>query len=218
MPLLSFDGQEWLNRTYISAGWCCQAREMEQMNKHWIVTALVTGLLVLGAAFPPQSTAMDESDLEALNLILFSESIALPDVSLPDVDRRPVRLLSFRDRVVILNFWTTWCHYCERERAALEALFQKYKGDGLAILAVNLGESEDQVIAYVARHGLSFPHLMDPGAKAEEAFGIQATPTNFLVDRRGHVVAGGMGYRDWNGPQAHRIIESLLAAEDESLR
>ena len=188
------------------------------MNKHWIVTVLVVGLLSLGAAVPPRAAAIEETDLEALNLILFSESIALPDVSLPDADRRTVPLLSFRGRVVILNFWTTWCHYCERERAALEALFQKYKGDGLVILAVNLGESEDQVNAYVARHGLSFPHLMDPGAKAEEAFGIQATPTNFLVDRRGHVVAGGMGYRDWNGPQAHRIIESLLAAEDESLR
>ena len=190
---------------------------MEQMNKHWLVTILVAGVFLLAAA-TPRAAAMEESDLEALNLILFSESIALPDVSLPDVDRRPVPLLSFRDRVVILNFWTTWCHYCERERAALEALFQRYKRDGLVILAVNLGESEDQVNAYVARHGLSFPHLMDPGAKAEEAFGIQATPTNFLVDRRGHVVAGGMGYRDWDGPQAHRIIESLLAAEGDSLR
>ena len=191
---------------------------MEQMMKHWIVTAFVGGLLVLGAAVPHHAAAMDESDLEALNLMVFSESIALPDVSLPDADRRPVTLLSFRERVVILNFWTTWCHYCERERAALEALYQKYKRDGLVILAVNLGETEEQVNAYVARHGLSFPHLMDPGAEAEEAFGIQATPTNFLVDRRGHVVAGGMGYRDWNGPQAQRIIESLLAAEDDSLR
>jgi len=86
------------------------------------------------------------------------------------------------------------------------------------ILAVNLGESAEQVSAYVARHGLSFPHLMDPGAKAEQAFAIQATPTNYLVDRRGHLVAGGMGYRDWNGPQAHRIIESLLAAESDSRR
>ena len=180
---------------------------MEQMNKHWLVTVLVAGLLFLGAAVPPLAAAMDESDLEALNLILFSETIALPDVSLPDVDRRPVPLLSFRDRVVILNFWTTWCHYCERERTALEALFQKYKGDGLVILAVNLGESEDQVNAYVARHGLSFPHLMDPGAKAEEAFGIQATPTNFLVDRRGHVVAGGMGYRIGTGPRRTGLLK-----------
>lgn len=188
------------------------------MTKPWVVTALIAGLLALGAAAPHRAAAIDESDLEALNLILFSESIALPDVSLPDVGGTPVPLLSFRDRVVILNFWTTWCHYCERERPALEALYQKYKRDGLVVLAVNLGESEDQVVAYVARHGLGFPHLMDPGAKAEEAFGIQATPTNYLVDRRGHLVAGGMGYRNWNGPHAHRIIESLLAVEGDGRR
>lgn len=186
--------------------------------KSWVVAVLVTGLIVLGAAVPQRAAAIDESDLEALNLILFSESVALPDVSLPDVGGGPVPLVSFRDRVVILNFWTTWCHYCERERPALEALYQKYKRDGLVILAVNLGESAEQVSAYVARHGLSFPHVMDPGAKAEQAFAIQATPTNYLVDRRGRLVAGGMGYRDWNGPQAHRIIESLLAAESDSRR
>lgn len=191
---------------------------MELIMKTWVVAVLVAGSIVLGAAVPQRAAAIDENDLEALNLILFAESIALPDVSLPDVEGGPVPLLSFRDRVVILNFWTTWCHYCERERPALEALYQKYKRDGLVILAVNLGESEDQVRAYVARHGLSFPHLMDPGAKAEQAFAIQATPTNYLVDRRGHLVAGGMGYRDWNGPQAHRIIESLLAAESDSRR
>ena len=186
------------------------------MVKRWLVTVLIAGLLVPCATVPHRAAAMDENDLEALNLIVFSESVALPDVSLPDVAQNPVPLLSFRDQVVILNFWTTWCHYCEQERPALEALYQKYKRDGLVILAVNLGESEEQVSAYVARHGLSFPHLMDPGAKAEEAFGIQATPTNYLVDRRGHLVAGGMGYRNWNGPSAHRIIESLLAAENDS--
>lgn len=188
------------------------------MKNHWMVTVLAVGLLVMGAWLAPPAAAVEESDLEALNLILFSESVALPDVSLPNVDGGPVALMSFRDRVIILNFWTTWCHYCERERAALEALYRKYKRDGLVILAVNMGEDQEQVSAYVARHGLSFPHLMDPGAKAEEAFGIQATPTNFLVDRRGHLIAGGMGYRDWDGPEAHRIIESLLAAGIDSRR
>ena len=96
--------------------------------KSWVIAVLVIGLTVLGAALPQRVAAIDESDLEALNLILFSESVALPDVSLPDVDGGPVPLLSFRDRVVILNFWTTWCHYCERERPALEALYQNTKG------------------------------------------------------------------------------------------
>ena len=190
----------------------------KSMMKRWVVAVMLAGFVVVGAAAPQRAVAIDEGDLEALNLILFAESVALPDVSLPDVGGPPVPLLSFRDRVVILNFWTTWCHYCERERPALEALYQKYKSDGLVILAVNLGETGSQVNAYVARHGLSFPHLMDPGGKAEDAFGIQATPTNYLVDRRGHVVAGGMGYRNWDGPQAHRIIESLLAAGSGSRR
>lgn len=180
--------------------------------KRWTVAALIVGLLMLNVATPHRAAADAEADFEALNLFLLPESIPLPDVSLPDVGgHHPVPLLSFRDRVLILNFWTTWCHYCERERAPLEALYKRYKGDGLAILAVNMGETAEQVRVYIAKHGLSFPHVMDPQARAEEAFGIQATPTNFLIDRRGHVVAGGMGYRDWTGPQARRLIERLLA-------
>lgn len=186
--------------------------EMEHTMKHRVAAALLAGILVLGIAASHRSAAADEADYEALNLIRLDESIPLPDVSLPDLKGDPVPLLSFRRRVVIINFWTTWCHYCEQERAALETLYQIYKGDGLAVLAVNMGETAEQVRAYIEKHGLSFPHVMDPEARAERAFGIQATPTNYLIDRRGHVVAAGMGYRDWTGPQAHRLIQRLLAA------
>ena len=186
--------------------------EHNTMNR-WTVTALIAALLVLGTTVSHRAAADNAAEYEALNLIHLDESIPLPDVSLPDLKGDPVPLLSFRRRVVIINFWTTWCHYCERERAALEALYQIYKGDGLAVLAVNMGETVEQVRAYIEKHGLSFPHVMDPEARAERAFGIQATPTNYLIDRRGHVVAAGMGYRDWTGPQAHRLIQRLLAAK-----
>ena len=189
--------------------------EHNTMNR-WTVTALIAAMLVLGTTVSHRAAADNAAEYEALNLIHLDESIPLPDVSLPDLKGDPVPLLSFRRRVVIINFWTTWCHYCERERAALEALYQIYKEDGLAVLAVNMGETAEQVRAYIEKHGLSFPHVMDPEARAEQAFGIQATPTNFLIDRRGHVVAGGMGYRDWTGPQAHRLIQRLLAAGVES--
>ena len=186
--------------------------EHNTMNR-WTVTALIAAVLVLGTTVSHRATADNAAEYEALNLIHLDESIPLPDVSLPDLKGDPVPLLSFRRRVVIINFWTTWCHYCERERAALEALYQIYKEDGLAVLAVNMGETAEQVRAYIEKHGLSFPHVMDPEARAEQAFGIQATPTNYLIDRRGHVVAAGMGYRDWIGPQAHRLIQRLLAAK-----
>ena len=184
--------------------------------KHRVAAALIAGIFVLGMGASQRAAANDAADYEALNLIHLDEPIPLPDVSLPDLKGDPVPLLAFRNRVVIINFWTTWCHYCERERAALEALYQIYQEDGLAVLAVNMGETVEQVRAYIRRHELSFPHVMDPEARAEQAFGIQATPTNFLIDRRGHVVAGGMGYRDWTGPPAHRLIQRLLAAGVES--
>ena len=78
------------------------------------------------------------------------------------------------------------------------------------IVAVNMGEPVAKVRAYVAQHRLSFPQLLDPDNTLARMFSVRATPTNFLIDREGHIVAGGMGYRDWRMPEAHRLIESLL--------
>jgi peroxiredoxin len=73
-----------------------------------------------------------------------------------------------------------------------------------------MGESARQVKAYVAKHHLSFPHLLDPDFKVSSMFSVRATPTNFFVDRQGHILGGGAGYRDWTTPDAHRFIKSLL--------
>lgn len=74
-----------------------------------------------------------------------------------------------------------------------------------------MGEPASLVQTYMARHGLSFPHLLDADKKVSAMFGVQGTPTNFLIDRAGRVRGGGAGYRDWASPEAHRLIESLLA-------
>jgi peroxiredoxin len=146
----------------------------------------------------------------ALNLVHFSDAVELPELDLPDLDGREVPLRTFRGKVLMINFWTTWWPYCERERSALEALYKRYKKRGLEILAVNMGESAAQVKAYVARHGLSFPHVLDADYKVTSMFSVRGTPANFFVDRQGRILGGGAGYRDWTTPDAHRLIESLL--------
>jgi thioredoxin-related protein len=75
---------------------------------------------------------------------------------------------------------------------------------------VDMGESAEQVKAYVAKHRLSFSQLLDPSTDIASMFSIRATPTNFLVDRQGNILAGGPGYRDWTTPEAHRLIQHLL--------
>ncbi|GIX47202.1 MAG: hypothetical protein KatS3mg131_1413 [Candidatus Tectimicrobiota bacterium] len=81
------------------------------------------------------------------------------------------------------------------------------------VLAVNLGEPAATVKAYVAKHRLSFPHLLDPDFTLASLLAVRATPTNFFVDRQGRLLGGGAGYRDWTTPEAHRLVEALLTAE-----
>ncbi len=89
-------------------------------------------------------------------------------------------------------------------------MHQRYQKQGLAVLAIDMGESASKVEAFVAEHGVSFPHFLDPDYKIASMFSVRATPTNFLVNRQGHVIGGGAGYRDWSRPEAHALIQSLL--------
>lgn len=80
------------------------------------------------------------------------------------------------------------------------------------VLGVNIKEAPDLVKAYVAKHRLTFPHLLDADAKVASMLAVPATPTTVLVDREGQVLGGALGYRDWASPAAHQLIESVLKA------
>ena len=78
------------------------------------------------------------------------------------------------------------------------------------VLGINMREEPDLVKTYVAKHRLTFPHLLDADAKVMTLFAVPATPTTLLIDREGRVLAGGLGYRNWASPAVHRLVESLL--------
>jgi peroxiredoxin len=78
------------------------------------------------------------------------------------------------------------------------------------VLGINMREAPDLVKTYVAKRHLTFPHLLDAEANVASIFAVPATPTTLLIDREGQVLAGGLGYRDWASPAAHRLVESLL--------
>jgi peroxiredoxin len=78
-----------------------------------------------------------------------------------------------------------------------------------------MGEAADTVRAYKTKHRLSFTHVLDADRKVALLFSVSATPTNFLLDRRGRILGGGAGYRDWSAPEAHELIQSLLKASPD---
>jgi peroxiredoxin len=80
------------------------------------------------------------------------------------------------------------------------------------VLGVNMKETPDLVKTYIARHRLTFPHLLDSDAKVASMFAVPGAPTTLMIDRAGQVLGAGLGYRDWASPAVYRLVESLLKA------
>jgi peroxiredoxin len=139
-------------------------------------------------------------------------TITASDVELSDLAGRPGRLHDYRGRVVLLNFWATWCAPCREEMPALQTLAQELGPQGLAVVGVNAREPREAVEAFVRAHGLSFPMLLDDDGHAGRAYQVFALPATFVVDRRGTVVGTVLGSRDWVGPDARAYLRQLLAA------
>ena len=138
---------------------------------------------------------------------------AAPDFKLNDMDGESFSLHDYRGKVVLVNFWATWCPPCRKEMPALEALYKKLGGDSFAVLAVNQWEDPDHVFAYTGELNVfpTFPILFDPESAISEDYGVKGLPTSFLIDKKGRLVYRAVGGRDFDHPEVGRLIRKLLA-------
>ncbi len=110
------------------------------------------------------------------------------DFALTDLSRRSFRLAGLRGKVVMLNFWATWCGPCRQEMPRLEALHRELSARGLVLLGVN-GESERDARNFVEGNGYTFPTLVDSGNHVAGQFRVTAIPTAVVIDREGRVAS-----------------------------
>lgn len=137
-----------------------------------------------------------------------------PNFQLRDMEGRMVALSDLRGKVVLLNFWATWCGPCRVEMPAMEQLYRAYPREDFEILAV----STDPQGAAVTRpfreeNQLTFPILHDAEYRVGLTYGARSLPMTFMVDRRGIVRQQIFGARDWAAPEAHQLIEMLIKSE-----
>jgi thiol-disulfide isomerase/thioredoxin len=172
------------------------------------------------AAQDPPNTAVPREIARAFadaGLPVLRQRIQAIDFSAPlsgSGGNRTLRDLS--GKVIFLNFWATWCGPCRTEMPSMNALYQRFRTQGLEILAVDCQETEGLVTGFMDEYKLSFPAALDASGRIASLYGITAFPTTFIIDREGFIITRIVGSLNWNTPKIFAAFETLLKSGGQS--
>ena len=124
-------------------------------------------------------------------------------------------LADFRGKVVLLNFWATWCPPCRREMPSMERVHQELNAGPFSVIAINEYESPDHVFAYVGQLSTdpTFPILFDPDSAVSELYQVRGLPTTYLIDKHGRIRYRAIGGREYDHPEVLGTIRALMAED-----
>jgi len=128
------------------------------------------------------------------------------DFTLADLQGKTWHLQDLRGKVVLVNFWATWCPPCRKEMPDLQALYEKFKDQGFVVLAIS-DEEAAKVAPFIGERKISYPVMLDPGRKVNDLFFVEGIPKSFVYDRGGKLVAQSIDMRTRN-----QFLEMLAQA------
>jgi len=149
--------------------------------------------------------------LEKLGFYVFPEPVAVPDFSAEALKGGSLSLSALKGKVVLLNFWATWCPPCRAEMPSIEALWKKLKDKPFTVMAVSVGEDKGTVAKFIADQKYSYPIFLDPSSALGTAFNAESIPTTYLFDKQGRAIAGIKGSREYDGPDVVALFGELAA-------
>ena len=169
------------------------------MNKLRAAILITCCILVPAAAMAAQMTRE------------FDPPFPAPEFSLIDIDDQVHNLSDYRGKPVIINFWATWCPPCRKEMPSMESAWQILEEEGIAMLAINVGEDFDTVFGFTATMDITFPLLLDQDGAVTEAWPIQGLPTTYILNPRGEMVYRMIGSREWDD---EKILDAIRALKE----
>jgi cytochrome c biogenesis protein CcmG/thiol:disulfide interchange protein DsbE len=163
-----------------------------------LAAALLVGLLAYGVASRQPDTSIDEATATG-------KRIAAPTARLPVLGRGGEESLAdYRGKVVLLNFWASWCKPCTEELPLLERTHKAISGRNALVLGVNYQDVSDSALGFARRFKLTYPSLRDRDGRFADRYGSRAFPETFVIDRRGRIAA------ERRGPVDQRWLDRTL--------
>jgi thiol-disulfide isomerase/thioredoxin len=173
------------------------------------------GIMIALIAVPLGSTAQQiksgsvDDLLKSIGLVKPAMSSA-PDFNLLDSNGSPVGLSGYRGKMVLLNFWATWCGPCREEMPSMEQLSRSFGGQGLVVLAINQRENAALVNKFMRTYGLNFTTPVDTTGRVAGYYRVYGIPVSYLIDANGQAIGMKSGPMDWASPTVVNVFRKLV--------
>lgn len=133
-------------------------------------------------------------------------------IKLPNPDNEQVSLAQYKDKVILLNFWATWCPPCIKEMPSMQRLRDHFEGQPFEIIAINTGDDSTSVSSFLfeLETELTFPILLDEQGQSYQQFGIRGLPMTLIFDRNGEMVEKVLGGREWDSAESIKAIQTVI--------
>jgi thiol-disulfide isomerase/thioredoxin len=167
-------------------------------------------LLVFACSISQPRALLAEESFKALKIGSVPPGTVAAPFELKSLEGKSVPMRQFAGKLVVLNFWATWCGPCKEEMPAFERLRQKVDPERVSLLTVTTDLQRDGIKHFLGSLDVHLPVLFDEDQEVSRAYMVRALPTTVIIDRQGMVVGRALGPRDWDSPEAVRYMEHLL--------
>ncbi|MBV1883561.1 MAG: TlpA family protein disulfide reductase [Pseudomonadales bacterium] len=195
---LVHSGTQKPNKTYSTMSWSVLGKTLGML--FGLVFGLLSGQVFAEDSFSSFGVDIPKTRLEA------------PAFTLADLQNNNVGLSHYKGKVVLLNFWATWCEPCREEMPSMQRLWDRYREQGFVIVAVAADKGGSKpVISFVEKLALDYPILVDPKGDVRNRYEVVGLPMSYLIARDGKMSGRIIGIRDWDSPEADAVVTRLLA-------
>ena len=174
------------------------------------MVTLLRGFVLSIALWVAASPVSADDSLAALKIARVAPGTVATPFHLKSLDGKSVQLANLKGKVVLVNFWATWCGPCKEEMPAFERLRQKLDPERFALLTITTDLQRDGIKHFLANLHVQLPVLFDEDQDVSQAYLVRALPTTVLIDRQGTLVGRAVGPRAWDTPQTVHLLQSMM--------